>query len=59
MLLQCECFNTTADALHGAGWRPHVKLVKHDTKPQEYMCAYCYWVRTRERGLRDGRKTLT
>ena len=64
MILKCECFNSTADALYGKGWRPHTKLATSraaelNSSLQEHMCEYCYWVRTLARGRKDGQKNST
>lgn len=56
MILKCDCHNTSADYRYGAGWRPHVALVRHRPKLQEYLCAMCYWVRTESEGRRSGGK---
>ncbi len=66
MILKCDCFNSTADALHGDGFRPHSALVKFADRPEprrgvkaeheEYCCDYCSYVRTRARGLLSGEK---
>ncbi len=34
MILKCKCFNSTADALHGDGFRPHSALVKFADRPE-------------------------
>ena len=66
MLLKCDCLNSTADTIHGRGWRPHSALVKfcdrpvpkRDIKPEneEYCCDFCSYVRTKAGGLRTGAK---
>jgi len=56
MILLCNCINSTADARYGKGKRPHVKLEK--TGPiQEYLCEFCYYVRTKAQGRQTGEKT--
>jgi hypothetical protein len=69
MILKCDCNNTSADALYGKGRRPHTKLVTVENRPgdrprkpqpepqHEWCCSCCSWVRTKARGLKDGRKT--
>lgn len=57
MLLKCVCYNTTADQLHGKGRRLHLRLATFPPpRPQEYICAYCNYVRTKARGLQTGAK---
>lgn len=66
MLLKCDCENSTADTLHGKGFRPHSALVKFAERPtpkrgvrpehEEYCCDYCSHVRTRKQGLVTGAK---
>ena len=66
MLLKCDCVNTSADVLHGQGYRPHSALVKFRDRPtpkrgvksehEEYCCDFCSYVRTRAKGLVTGAK---
>ena len=58
MILLCDCYNSTADALYGKGKRPHSKLTTIPSQPrqQEYLCDLCYWVRTLAEGRRTGEK---
>lgn len=60
MILKCNCQNSTADALHGKGLRPHTKLatVSLRAEQQECLCTLCYYVRTVARGLKDGAKSF-
>ena len=69
MILKCECVNSTADAIHGKGVRPHIALVKFCDRPtprffvkpqyEEYLCQFCGYVRTMARGLQTGKKGKT
>ncbi len=65
MILKCDCTNTTADMLHGNGFRSHSALVKAIDRPgpqcdkgqhDEYCCDYCSYTRTRAQGLVSGIK---
>lgn len=67
MILKCNCDNSTADTLHGKGFRPHSALVKFRDRPgtqpkavkpsqEEYVCDYCSYVRTKAKGLATGAK---
>ncbi len=66
MILKCDCGNSTADVLHGKGFRPHSALVKFCDRPtpkigvtpsqEEFCCDYCSYTRTRARGLVTGAK---
>ncbi len=61
MILLCDCYNTTADAIYGKGKRPHIKLATIPVIPQqqEYLCGFCSYVRTLAQGKRTGKKALT
>jgi len=51
MLLKCSCQNSSADMLYGKGFRPHSKLQpRKKVLAAEYICRYCWWVRTRTTG---------
>lgn len=66
MVLKCNCINSTADSLHGNGWRPHSALVKFHDRPntkrgvtpenEEYCCDFCCYTRTAKKGRLTGAK---
>lgn len=62
MILHCNCANSTADAIHGKGKRPHTRLqptvanFKLFGSLELYLCTFCYYVRTKALGLKTGKK---
>ena len=56
MILFCSCISSEADSHYGKGKRSHTALTSRLGKVREYMCIYCYYVRTKAEGMRDGTK---